>query len=133
MTRLADHVPTALADAGYRALTDNARGMTGSLILGIAAEVRALQAQGARVCNLTVGDFDPRQFPVPRALRDATVAAFDGHHTNYPPSEGIPELRRAIAEWYGRHLGIQVPPEWIVVAGGARPVMYATYRLFLER
>jgi aspartate aminotransferase len=133
MTRLADFVPTALADAGARALTDNARGMTGSLILGIAAEVRALQGRGVPVCNLTVGDFDARQFPVPRALRDATIAAYDGFQTNYPPSEGIPELRKAIVEWYGRHLGIEISPDWVVVAGGARPVMYATYRLFLER
>lgn len=132
MIPLTDYCPPALADAGQAALTDVARQMQGSMILGIAAEIRALAATGVPVCNLTVGDFDARQFPIPRALRDATVDAMDAFQTNYPPSEGIPELRKAIADWYGRQLGIAVSPDWIVVASGARPVMYATYRLFLE-
>ena len=34
-------------------------GLKGSMILGIASQVRALQAQGREVCNLTVGDFRP--------------------------------------------------------------------------
>jgi aspartate aminotransferase len=53
-------------------------------------------------------------------------------HTNYPPAEGIPELREAVCAWYARTLGLQVDPSWVIVASGARPVMYATYRLFLE-
>ncbi len=115
-----------------RSLTETARNMQGSLILQIAGEVRALAASGRPVCNLTVGDFDARQFPIPDLLRDATFSAINAGHTNYPPSEGIPELRRAIVAWYKRHLGVDVPVDWIVVASGARPVMYATFRLFLE-
>ncbi len=132
MTSLADHLSSDSAAHGASGLTQIAREMQGSLILGIAAEVRALAAAGLPVCNLTVGDFDPKQFPVPPALRDATVAAMDGFQTNYPPSEGIPELRRAVCAWYRRELGLEFSPEWVVVASGARPVMYATYRLFLE-
>lgn len=132
MTRLADSLSSDAAAFAATGLTRVAREMAGSMILGIAAEVRALAASGAPVCNLTVGDFDPRQFPIPEALRDAILAAYGAHQTNYPPSEGIPELRSAICAWYARELGIEVPPDWIVVASGARPVMYATYRLFLE-
>ncbi len=131
MARLADFLP---ADPNRLRDAPNAvsQAMQGSMILGIAGQVRARIAAGERVCNLTVGDFDPRQFPIPRALRDATVAAMDGAQTNYPPPEGTPELRKAIADWYARELGIEVSPDWVVVASGARPVMYATYRLFLE-
>lgn len=132
MTRLSDYLPATAASHGADALTRTAREMQGSMILGIAAEVRAIAAAGNPVCNLTVGDFDPKQFPIPQELRDATVAGYDGFQTNYPPSEGIPELRNAVCAWYRRTLGIDVTPDWIVVASGARPVMYATYRLFLE-
>ena len=38
-------------------------GLQGSMILKIAGQVRQLQAQGKEVCNLTVGDFDPKHFP----------------------------------------------------------------------
>lgn len=130
--KLADHLPSDVQDLHRRALTPIAREMQGSLILQIAAEVRALVAAGHPVCNLTVGDFDAKQFPVPKALRDDTVAAFDSGHTNYPPSEGIPELRAAICRFYQRRLGLEIDPSWVVVAAGARPVMYGTFRLFLE-
>ena len=123
------HAPRAFAD---RALTRVALQMQGSLILGIAAEVRGMASAGRPIGNLTVGDFDARQFPVPTRLRDGIVAALDDAQTNYPPSEGIIELRRAICAWYQRALGLDVPLDWVVTAAGARPVMYATYRLFLE-
>src|SRR5688572_30353639 len=38
-------------------LSDLARGVVGSEILRIAAEIRALKAAGSEICNLTVGDF----------------------------------------------------------------------------
>lgn len=133
MHRLSDHLPADPAGAASAALNPTSVAMQGSLILGIAAEVRGLAAQGRPICNLTVGDFDARQFPVPRRLRDETVAAYDAAHTNYPPAEGIPELRRAVADWYRRELDIDVSPDWVIVASGARPVMYSFFRLFLER
>lgn len=133
MNPLLVSLPAATASCNpAKGLNPISAGMQHSLILGIAAEVRARIAAGADICNLTVGDFDPRQFPVPRALRDGTVAAFDDGQTNYPPAEGILELRQAICAWYARELGIAITPDWIVIASGARPVMYATYRLFLE-
>ncbi len=132
MRSLLAHLSPESAAAGASALTQVARAMQGSLILGIAAEVRALAAAGNPICNLTVGDFDPRQFPIPVELRNATVAAMDGFETNYPPAEGIPELRAAVCGWYARHLGLEFRPDWVVIASGARPVMYATYALFLE-
>lgn len=130
MIRLADHLPpAAVLD---RALNATSRGMTGSMILGIAAEVRGRIAAGEAVCNLTVGDFDAAQFPVPAGLADAVAEAYRRGLTNYPPPEGIPELRRAVCDWYGRELGLGVEPDQVVVASGARPVMYGFYRLFLE-
>lgn len=133
MNHLASHLPADAAAFAARALTENARAMQGSLILGIAAEVRALAAQGQPICNLTVGDFDARQFPVPDELREWVKEALDGAETNYPPAEGIAALREAVAAWYERALGVKVGADWVVVASGARPVMYATYRLLLER
>lgn len=131
MVKLAQYLP---ADKAWEqsALNGVSQGMKGSMILGIAARVRALQAEGRTICNLTVGDFDARQFPVPDALLDGTIAAYRAGATNYPPAEGMPELRAAICAWYARTLGVEVSPEWVVVASGARPVMYATHRLFLE-
>ena len=52
-----------------RSLSARARGLIGSEILKIAADIRQMVAAGHEVCNLTVGDFDPRHFPIPSRLR----------------------------------------------------------------
>jgi aspartate aminotransferase len=119
----------AVADAGLSTL---ARGVVGSEILKIAAEIRALKAKGAAVCNLTVGDFDPAHFPIPAELLDATRAALAEGHTNYPPSDGVLALREAVARFYARELGLEYPVESVLIAGGARPLLYGSYRTLLD-
>jgi len=124
-----DFGPSALLEGS---LSDMALGMRGSEILRIAAEVRSLTAQGRPVCNLTVGDFDPRQFPVPAALLDATRDALDAGETNYPPSDGILPLRHAVADLARRDLGVAYPVESILIAAGVRPLLYAAFRAVLN-
>jgi aspartate aminotransferase len=106
--------------------------LVGSEILKIAAEIRALVAKGQPVCNLTVGDFDPKQFPIPEALRNHIVAAYDAHETNYPPSNGMPQLRDAVQRFYQRELGLSYPLDSILIASGARPVIYGVYRAVVD-
>ncbi|GMU05130.1 pyridoxal phosphate-dependent aminotransferase [Corallococcus caeni] len=108
------------------------RGLVGSEILRIAAEIRELVAKGTKVCNLTVGDFSPKEFPIPDGLRDQIGVALQGGETNYPPSDGVLDLRQAVQRFYERSLGLKYPLEGIVIAGGARPVIYATYRAVLD-
>lgn len=115
-----------------RSLSAMVRRLRGSVILRIAAEVRAMIAAGKPVCNLTVGDFDPKQFPIPTALRDAVTRALANGETNYPPSEGLLSLRKAIADYVDREQGVRYPIESVLVAGGGRPVVYAAYRAVLD-
>jgi aspartate aminotransferase len=117
------------ADAGLSAL---ARGVVGSEILRIAGEIRALQARGNPVCNLTIGDFDPRYFPIPAGLLDATRDALASGQTNYPPAEGILPLREEVVKLYARELGLDYPVESVVIAAGARPLLYGTYRTLVD-
>jgi aspartate aminotransferase len=113
-------------------LSDLARGVIGSEILRIAAEIRALKAKGAKICNLTVGDFDPTQFPAPVALLDGMRAALAAGETNYPPSDGVVALREAVARYYAKHLGLAYPVESVLITGGARPLLYGSYRTVLD-
>ncbi len=109
-----------------------ARGLVGSEILKVAAEIRALAARGVKVCNLTVGDFSPREFPIPAGLRDLIGEALRAGETNYPPADGMPELREAVQRFYARGLGLQYPLESIVIASGARPIVYGTFRSVVD-
>ncbi|MGH9486718.1 MAG: pyridoxal phosphate-dependent aminotransferase [Terriglobales bacterium] len=113
-------------------LTHLARELKGSAILGIAAEIRELVAQGQPILNLTVGDFHPAEFRIPRALEDGIVAALRAGEANYPPPIGMEPLRRAICGFYAARGGRELALDNVVVAAGARPVIYAAYRALVE-
>jgi aspartate aminotransferase len=127
--------PTGAAtakDGARRGLSTMARGLVGSEILRISADIRLKQAAGAAICNLTVGDFSSQEFPIPRALRDGTLRALEAGETNYPPSDGMLRLREAVRAFYRSRLGLDLPLESVLIAGGSRPVIYATYRALVE-
>ncbi|MCA9539176.1 MAG: aminotransferase class I/II-fold pyridoxal phosphate-dependent enzyme [Myxococcales bacterium] len=123
-----DETPTAEAAT----LSAMALGMKPSKILVIAYAVRARIDAGAPVVNFTVGDFAPRHFPVPDALKQGIIAAVEDDQTNYPPAHGIPELRAAIQRHYADDLGLDYPEDAIVVASGARPALYAAYQCLID-
>ena len=109
-----------------------AEALVGSEILRIAAEIRTLSASGAQVCNLTVGDFDPSQFPIPRLLANEIEAALRRGETNYPPSDGVPALREAVAAFYRHWLRLEYSAASVVITCGSRPGIYATFRTLLD-
>ena len=107
-------------------------GLVGSEILKIAADVRALVAGGRDICNLTVGDFSPSEFRIPEVLEQGIVDALRRGETNYPPSDGTLPLREAIRSLYRRELGFTPELASVIVTGGSRPGIYATYRTLLD-
>src|SRR5262245_58681778 len=109
-----------------------ARGLIGSEILRISGEIRTLVAQGRAVCDLTVGDFSPRQFPIPERLREGVRDALERGETNYPPTSGLVALREAVRRLYARELGLEYPLESVLITGGSRPVIYALYRVLCD-
>ncbi|HUG53813.1 MAG TPA: aminotransferase class I/II-fold pyridoxal phosphate-dependent enzyme [Vicinamibacteria bacterium] len=120
------------AAAGPGRVSTMVAGLTGSEILRIAGEIRALAAAGHTICDLTVGDFSPRQFPIPALLEDGIHAALRRGETNYPPSSGLAELREAVRRLYARELGLDYPVASVVITGGSRPAIDATYRTIVD-
>jgi LL-diaminopimelate aminotransferase len=79
------------------------------LFAEISRKIAAKRAEGADIVSFAVGDPD---IPTPPHVIDALVeAARDPANHRYPESEGLPELRRAIAEWYERRFGLSFDPE----------------------
>src|SRR4051794_38813897 len=93
---------TVLQDA--TALSQLAQGLTGSEILRISAEITALKATGREICNLTVGDFSPTEFRIPARLEALIQEALAAGQTNYPPSDGVLDLRKAVVQFYREQL-----------------------------
>jgi aspartate aminotransferase len=114
-------------DLAARAPNQLANGLKGSSILAIARQVKALQAEGQTIADLTIGDFDPKHFPIPDALTERIRYEVGRGQTNYPPAVGVPELRSAIRALYARELGLQYPDGCVQVGSGARPPIFATF------
>jgi aspartate aminotransferase len=125
-------VVAAFPESASPRVSSMAAGLIGSEILKIAADIRALVASGTPVCNLTVGDFNSKYFPIPQELLAGIEQALENGETNYPPSDGMLDLRKAVQEFYARELKLQYPIESFIITSGARPAIYATYRALVE-
>jgi len=81
-------------------------------------EVNDLVSQGKDIINFCIGQPD---FDTPEYIKQAAIKAVKEGKTGYTASPGIPELRKAIADYLSKTRGIQVKPESVVVANGAKP------------
>jgi aspartate aminotransferase len=106
--------------------------LIGSEIIKIGNEVNEMIRRGEEICNLTIGDFDPSIFPIPEGLAAGITEAYQAGQTNYPPANGIAELRQSAAEFLKNRLGLEYSPNDLLVAGGSRPLIYATYRALID-
>jgi aspartate/methionine/tyrosine aminotransferase len=84
----------------------------------VLAEVNKLIREGRDIISFCIGQPD---FHTPVNIQDAAVKAIrEGKH-GYTPSAGILELRQAVAQNMSRSRGIDVQPDDVVVAAGAKP------------
>lgn len=110
-----------------KALSKMADSLQGSEIIKLAGEIRELVAGGKKVNNLTIGDFDPNLYPIPTKLKQEIVEAYNNNETNYPPANGIAELRNEVSTFVQEHLNATFTPDQVLVSGGSRPLIYAFY------
>ena len=82
---------------------------------------RALEAQGRNVIHLEIGEPD---FPTPPHIVEAAKRALDEGWTHYGPTQGLPELREAIASYISRTRGILVGPQQVAVVPGGKPIIF---------
>lgn len=115
-------------------LSHLAETLIGSEIIKLAGEIKEKQAKGEKIYNFTIGDFDPKVFPIPVEFENEIIQAYKDKYTNYPPADGIPELRKAVGEFIAEREGITFDPaSEIVISCGGRPIIYATYRTIVDR
>ena len=57
-------------------LSHLAETLIGSEIVKLGGDIREKIRQGERIYNFTVGDFDPSIFPIPKALEEGIIDAY---------------------------------------------------------
>ena len=79
------------------------------LFVGISRKIAEKRAQGIDVISFGIGDPD---IPTPENVVDKLrETALDIPNHRYPETDGLPEFRQAVADWYQRRFGISVHPD----------------------
>src|SRR5256885_1338268 len=95
----------------------------------VLVRARALEAKGKSVIHLEIGEPD---FPTPAHIVEAAKRALDEGWTHYGPTQGLPELREAIAAHISRTRGIKVGPQHVSVVPGGKPIIFFPMLALLE-
>jgi aspartate aminotransferase len=95
----------------------------------VLVRARALEAQGRDIIHLEIGEPD---FNTPRHIVEAGKQALDQGWTHYGPTQGLPELREAIASYICRTRGIRVGAEHVCVVPGGKPIIFFPLMALLE-
>lgn len=115
------------------ALSELAETLIPSEIIKLGNEISERIKQGQKIYNFTIGDFDPKIFPIPAELEEEIINAYRDKKTNYPPANGIVELRKSVSEFIERNIGLSYDPSSFLISGGGRPLIYAAYRTICDR
>ncbi|MHC1752585.1 pyridoxal phosphate-dependent aminotransferase [Humidesulfovibrio sp.] len=102
-------------------ISDRLRKLKPSATLAVNAKAQELKAQGREVVSLAVGEPD---FGTPEHVREAAKKAIDDGFTRYTPVPGIPDLRNAIAGYYGQFYGVCAKGENAIASGGGKQAIY---------
>lgn len=109
-----------------------AENIIGSEIIKLAAEVNEKIKQGEKIYNMTIGDFNPKEFPIPAELKQYIVDEYFADQTNYPAADGMLELRNAVSKLLKERGELNYKNDEILIAGGARPIIYSIFKALVD-
>jgi aspartate aminotransferase len=100
-----------------------------SATLAISNKAAELEAEGKDVVDLSVGEPD---FDTPENIKDAAKDALDAGHTGYTSSNGIPELKEAIADKLHDDGLTQYGPDNLIVTPGGKQALYEIFQTVID-
>ncbi|MDR0297590.1 MAG: pyridoxal phosphate-dependent aminotransferase [Streptococcaceae bacterium] len=101
-----------------------------SVTLSASKRARALKNEGIDIIDLTLGQPD---FQTPKAIGDAAITAIkDGRASFYTQATGLPELKKAIADYFRRYYGYVPAPDEILATSGAKFALYAYFLALID-
>ena len=106
--------------------------MVGSEIVKLGNAINERKRKGEKIYNFTIGDFDPSIFPIPKELEELIIKNYKEHYTNYPPAEGIIELREAVSHFLKDWEGLDYNTNEILIACGGRPLIYTLFNTIVN-
>jgi aspartate aminotransferase len=107
--------------------------LIGSEIVKLGNTINERIRNGEKIYNFTIGDFDPSVFPIPKELEEFIIDAYRNHYTNYPPADGIYELRKAVKHFINEYQQQDFDINEILIASGGRPLIYTLFKTIVNQ
>jgi aspartate/methionine/tyrosine aminotransferase len=112
--QFADRIKTLAAEGAYAVL----------------AQAQELEASGQKIIHMEIGQSDFQTFP---NIGLAGIRAISSGHTRYTPSAGMPNLKKEIADYTASRVNMEFSPQEVVVAPGAKPLLFFPMMALLEK
>lgn len=93
---------------------------------------RQLEEKGEKVIYLNIGDPLKYDFSTPRGLVEEASRALSEGHNYYASSDGVKELKEAIAEKENRWNGVKVDPSNVLVTSGVSEALNSLYAALVD-
>lgn len=100
-----------------------------SATLAVAAETKRMEAAGIDIVSFSTGEPD---FPTPYVIKQAGIQAIEENFTRYTQSEGIPQLREAIARKFSLENNIPSEASRVLVSAGGKHAIYNTLLAIID-
>ena len=99
------------------------------LAMDVLDKAKRLEAEGREIIHLELGEPD---FPTPENVTEAALRAVKAGYTSYTPTQGLPELRQAVAHYYRCEYDLEVDPERVIITMGSSPAMFLIFGALLN-
>lgn len=113
-------------------ISAKAANLIGSEIIKLGTEINQKIKEGFSIYNLTIGDFNPKLFSIPDALKQYIIEAYQNNETNYPPADGVIDFKKAIQKFIEKYEKIEFSDDELMVASGGRPLIHAVYKTIVD-
>ena len=113
-------------------LSKLAETLIGSEIVKLGNAISERVRNGEHIYNYTIGDFNPSIFPIPSELENYIIQAYREHQTNYPPGDGVFELREAVSSFIKEWEELDYDTSEILIAAGGRPLIYTVFKILVD-
>ena len=100
-----------------------------SLTYKFAQTANEMRAHGREIISLGLGEPD---FETPQYVKEATIDAMNNGFTHYSATQGLPELRKLVANDYNTNRGCEYSINNVIVTPGIKAAVYFALCSILE-
>jgi len=111
-------------------LTNRINTLSESITIAITTLAQELKAEGKDILSFSAGEPD---FGTPQVIKDAAIDAINNDFTKYTAVDGIPELKKAIADKLKRDNNLEYAPNQIIVNNGAKHSLFNLFSATIDK